>query len=303
MIGWLEDVLSVDTAVAKLIATVFLVVVLAVARWVVLALVHRHVEEPAYWYRTRKILSYLIFTVGVLITARIWVEGGAFGTWIGLFSAGLAIALSDVLKNLAGWFYIVLRRPFRVGDRIEVAGQAGDVVDIRAFRFSVLEVGNWVAADQSTGRIIHVPNGILFTNALANYTEGFPFIWHEIPVLVTFESDWRAAEAIVLEAIRAHSHHPDAHHLEEMLRRTAMSYQIRYRHVGPAVYLTVRDSGVLVTGRMLVEVRRRREAEADVWKLILERLAAEPSVDLAYPTVRTYLPDRLEIASAGDRPG
>ena len=64
----------------------------------------------------------------------------------------LAIALQDPLTNLAGWLFILIRRPFRVGDRIQVGANTGDVVDIRPFRFLMLEVGNWVHADQGTGR-------------------------------------------------------------------------------------------------------------------------------------------------------
>lgn len=99
----------------------------------------------------------------------------------------MAIALADVLKNMAGWMYIPSRRPFRVGDRIEIEGTRGDVVDIRLFCFSLMEIGNWVDAEQSTGRLVHVPNGSVFINQVANYTEGFQYIWHEMPVRTFFQ--------------------------------------------------------------------------------------------------------------------
>ena len=70
----------------------------------------------------------------------------------------------------------------------------GDVIDIRVFQFSILEVGNWVDADQSTGRIINIPNGKVFTETMVNYTTGFEYIWNEMPVLVTFESEWEKAK-------------------------------------------------------------------------------------------------------------
>ncbi|MCJ7780119.1 MAG: mechanosensitive ion channel family protein, partial [Acidimicrobiia bacterium] len=98
---------------------------------------------------------------------------------------------------------IVLHGRRRVGsrNRIEIDGTAGDVIDIRAFRFTLLEINNWVDADQSTGRLVHVPNGRLFKYVAANYTERFFRIWHEIPVSVTFESDWRRAEEVLREWI------------------------------------------------------------------------------------------------------
>ena len=89
------------------------------------------------------------------------------------------------------------KRPFEVGDRIQIGDQKGDVIDQRIFMFTVLEIGNWVDADQSTGRVIHIPNGKIFLETLASYTKGFEYIWNEIPVQVTFESDWRKAKNIL----------------------------------------------------------------------------------------------------------
>ncbi len=283
----------------KWLITGIVVVVALLVRAVVLRLVHSRIEDTQVWYRTRKVVTYVLFTIGLLILAQLWLEGSNLGTTIGLVSAGVAIALADVLKNLAGWLYIVLRRPFRVGDRIEIGGHVGDVVDQRVFRFSMLEVGNWVDADQSTGRILHVPNGLTFTEPVANYTEGFAFIWHELPMLVTFESDWELAERIMSEALEEHAPHHDPERATAELRRTAAAYSIRYTHLTPATYLTVKDSGVQVTGRLLVEVRKRRTVEQAVWKSVLRRLAEEPTVELAYPTVRTFLPDPLRLERTG----
>ena len=88
----------------------------------------------------------------------------------------------------------MIRKPLKVGDRVQIGDVTGDVIDIRIFQFSVIEIGNWVDADQSTGRIIHIPNGTIFIKWQANYTAGFEYIWNEIPVLVTFESDWKTAK-------------------------------------------------------------------------------------------------------------
>ncbi len=294
MLALLED-LGLTPLQAKWATTGIVVILLAVVRLVVLRVVQKRVDDPTVWYRTRKLVSYVIGVIGVLIIAALWVQGSGFGTTLGLATAGIAIALSDVLKNLAGWLFIIIRRPFRVGDRVEIDGHIGDVVDLRAFRFSMLEIGNWVDADQSTGRLMHVPNGLVFTKPVANYTEGFGFIWHEIPMLVTFESDWEMAKQIMQQALDDHAVHHDAARASEELRRTAASYQIMYTHLTPAVYLSVRDSGVLLTGRFLAEVRKRRGVENAIWTTILPAIAAEPTVELAYPTVRTFLPDALRV--------
>jgi small-conductance mechanosensitive channel len=285
----IADALNITHGQAQLILTGAVIVLLILLRWVVLTVVKRRIDDPSIWYRTRKLLSYSITLVGLVVLASIWLEASGIATYIGFLTAGLAIALSDVLKNWAGWLYIVTRRPFRVGDRVEIQDKRGDVVDIRAFRFSLLEVaGERVAAEQSTGRLLHVPNGLVFTEALANYTEGFSFIWYEIPVLITFESNWEEAQRIVQRVVEDLSPSKAEMRATQQLRATADEYRISYTHLTPTVYLTVKDSGVLLTGRLLVDARRTRAVDQDAWKEILRAFAARPDIDLAYPTVRTY---------------
>lgn len=276
---------------AKLLASIITVATLVLLRWLTVRAIHRRIEDPEVTYRTRKVATYITSLVSALTLVWIWIDAlDSFTTYLGLVSAGIAIALTDVLKNLAGWAYVLLRRPFRVGDRIEIGDTKGDVVDIRIFRFSLLEVGNWVDAEQSTGRLVHVPNGLLFTERLANYTEGFEYIWHEIPVLVTFESDWKAAREI-MERVLAERIPVVEAAAAQRIRSTAKSYHIRLGALTPRVYLTVRDSGVLLTARLLVDVRARRGSDEAFWEGVLEGFAANPNVELAYPTIRMYRPE------------
>jgi small-conductance mechanosensitive channel len=294
MVQRLSDSFGLTPAQAQLVVTGVVIVLLLVVRSVVVAVVHRRIEDAAVWYRTRKALSYAVTLVGVVAVAAIWFEGTAFLTYIGFLTAALAIALGDVVKNLAGWLYIVLRRPFRLGDRIELAGHRGDVIDIRVFHFTMLEVGGRVR--QITGSMLHMPNGLVFTEPLTNYTEGFRYIWHEIPVLVTFESDWEAAEQLVLEAVTEASAAVSPAQVAEELRQTATSYRFHLTDLAPSVVVTVEDSGVLLTGRLLVAARGgRRAAEQKVWKALLRAFAGRDDIDLAYPTVRTHLEGPIAV--------
>lgn len=258
-------------------------------------LVARSVESTDAAYRANKILNYVATAIFIITAAFIWVDAFSnLPTYLGLLSAGIAIALADVLKNMVGWVYILSRKPFQVGDRIEVEGIKGDVVDIRLFRFSLMEVDGWVDAEQSTGRLVHVPNGVVFNKQVANYTEGFGFIWHEVPVLITFESDWKLAERLMLEVLENDA--PDVEgSAGATIRATARRYSIRVGTLTPTVYLSVRDSGVLLTARYLVEARTRRGREDRVWRSILEAFAEHPNVELAYPTVRTYFGGPIEL--------
>lgn len=283
------------TTLENILFTVLALAVVLVLRQVIRRIVAKNVDDDQAAYRAHKATNYVMSGIFVVTIAFIWLDAfSSLPTYLGLVSAGIAIALADVLKNMVGWVYILSRKPFQVSDRIEINGYKGDVVDIRLFRFSLMEIDGWVDAEQSTGRLVHIPNGIVFDSPVANYTEGFGFIWHEIPVLVTFESDWRRAEELIKEILRVDA--PDIHGTAgNKIRETARRYSIRVGTLTPTVYLTVRDSGVLLTARYLVEARTRRGREDRIWRSILDAFAAEPSIELAYPTVRTFLPDGIRV--------
>jgi len=281
------------TAQDKLISSLLILLVLGLIHAVIRRLVARRVEDVGQRYYWSRIVTYVLVAVSVVLVARVWFQGvTSLLNYLGLVSAGLVIALHDPVANMAGWLFILWRRPFQVGDRVEIAGTRGDVIDIRLFQFSVLETGNWVQADQSTGRIVHVPNGKVLREALANYTKGFQFIWHEIPVLITFESDWKKAEEILNRVV-----HDEVEVLgqgaEEQIRRTARKYMIYYGKLTPIVYLEVADSGVLLTIRYLVDPRHRRGTEQAIWRAILEAFGEADDIDFAYPTTR-YYDNRME---------
>jgi len=139
-----------------------------------------------------------VLVLGLLALVLVWSTViRSIGTFLGLLSAGLVIALKDLVADVAGWVFILARRPLDLGDRIQIGPHAGDVVDRGIFQFAIMEIGNWVEADQSTGRVIHVPNALVFTEPLANYSAGFAFLWNELPVMVTFESDWKRAKELL----------------------------------------------------------------------------------------------------------
>jgi small-conductance mechanosensitive channel len=279
----------------NLIESFAVIVGLVILRWLLLRALHRYVPETENWYHTRRIATYVTTIVAAITLAFIWFDAfSELPTYLGLVSAGIAIALSDLLKNMAGWLYIVVRRPLWLGDRVEVDGTRGDVVDVRLFRFTLMEIGEWVHADQSTGRLVHVPNGVLFTKPMANYTEGFEYIWNEVPVMVTFESNWERAKGIIQEEIESVSANVSAK-ASEGLRKTARDYQIKIGKLTPIVYLSVEASGIMLTGRFLVSARQRRGIEERVWEGILRRFRAAEDIDLAYPTVRTFYRDPIEV--------
>ena len=286
---WLSFGTRMNVDISRnLVSSIAVILFLWAVRALLLRIVRRRTDDIRSRYHWRKISTHVSVFIGLLVIGRIWLTGfQTFLTFAGIVSAGIAIALKDTLANIAGWVFIVWRRPFSVGDRVQIGELIGDVIDIRVFQFSLLEVGGWVDADQSTGRVLHVPNGLLMTTPLANYGAGFEYIWNEIPVLVTFESSWRKAKDILLSIAVEHAENL-SEKAAQRVRETNRKFMIFYKTFTPTVYTSVKDSGVLLTIRYLCRPRERRGSTQAIWEDVLDQFAAAHDIDFAYPTRRFY---------------
>ncbi len=303
IVQWLQDNAGLSPSLQGNLLKSFLVIfVLWLIRFAVMKLVRKRTKEVRTRYQWQKTSTYISVAIGLLMIGRIWFEGiQSLATFLGLVSAGIAIALKDVLADLAGWAFILWRRPFEVGDRVQVGNDAGDVIDIRIFQFTLLEIGQWVDADQSTGRLIHIPNGLIFTAPQVNFTKGFRYIWDEIPVLITFESDWEHAKQLLMQIVEKHTEI-----MTEQAQRSILDaskrFMIYYTTLSPTVYTSVKDSGVNLTLRYLVEPRQRRGRQEILWEEILRAFAKEDRIDLAYPTTRFYRENENRRIQDGETP-
>jgi len=272
----------------KILYSVLILVVLGVIRFAILKIVWRFTEDPKSRYTWKRSVSFTIGLITVILIASVWVKAiGQLGAFLGLLTAGLAIALKDPLTNIAGWIFILTRKPFALGDRIQVGEHAGDVIDIRIFQFTLLEIGNWVDSDQSTGRIIHIPNGTVFSSAQSNYSAGFQFIWNEMPVMVTFESNWEKAKVLLQEIITEHAQDLSSD-AEKKIIEASKKYMIFYQYLTPIVYTKVVDSGIVLTMRYICDPRKRRVTEHEIWEKVLAAFADYPEIEFAYPTQRFF---------------
>jgi small-conductance mechanosensitive channel len=200
---------------------------------------------------------------------------GQLGLLLGLVAAGLVVALQDPIGALAGWFGIFSGGIFRVGDRVQLGGVDGDVIDISPLRTKLMEIGSdvgsagWVRGRQYTGRIVTVSNKASFTAPVYNYSGVFEFIWEELMFPISFRDDWRAAERIVADEIQRASTEEGAREaILEMSRHFPMPGQELESHV----YIRATDNFLELAGRFLVPVRTSRTVKDAVTRRILERL-------------------------------
>jgi small-conductance mechanosensitive channel len=259
-----------------------------------LRLINRHVADINRRHRARKAVVYAATAIALIVLPLIWLEYLTVN-WsmiLSVTAAGLVIALSDAILSVAAWLFILVRRPYSVGDRIKIGKVTGDVIDIRLFQTTLLEVGEWVSGEQSTFRLAHCPNNVLFREPIWNYTSGFPFIWDELDVTVTFESDWDKARQIMIDRATKGAGEIQQR-VESALKQLTKKYPIKYPTLTPMVYVRIVDYGVKLTLRYLTDARRRRTTCDELSRGILQDFDAQADVNFAYPTYRIVKePDR-----------
>jgi small-conductance mechanosensitive channel len=284
--------LDIDNA---LMQQVFLSLILLVGVGMLVRLGHRlvarYVEEPSRRYHASKMVSRIGGLVALVIVLIIWSPGERnVITLLTVIGAGLAIAMREALLSVVGWMSVILRNLYRQSDRIEVNGICGDVIDIRLFHTTLMEVGGWVDADQSTGRIVHVPNSWIYQHGVFNYTRGFSFIWNEIAITVTYRSDWRAAREIMLSLAQESAAVVEQQAARE-IRQMAREYLVHYGILSPFVYVRVTGNGVRLTLRYLCEVRKRRGTEHAITLSLLDAFREHGGIEIAYATTSVALYD------------
>ncbi len=291
--------ISLENVLLKVVASIVIIAALLLVRKSLHKFIISRNLPSANAYFWHKLVSYATVSVMVVIVGAIWLYGiKNLATFLGLLSAGLAVALREPIVDIAGWLFILAKHPFTLGDRIEIDAMQGDVIDIGPLYFSVMEIGRWVDAEQSTGRIIHIPNNRVFTSSIANYTQQFPYIWDEIPVLITFESNWEKAKDILTKIIADYAI-AFTEVEEREVRELATRYYIKLGSLTPTVYTSVVDSGVQLTMRYLTPARQRRDRGQQIWEEVLRAFAREDDIDLAYNTQRVFYNPREGKPGAG----
>jgi len=268
---------------------VLVVLIIFLIERIITFIADHYVDHEGHRLAIKKWTRYTAVTIAflwIITLYGIYRENDVFFI-IGIILAGVAISMRDVFSNFVGWLLINSAKGFKQGDRIKLGVISGDVIDIGVLRTVLAEIGEWVEADQSTGRLVSVPNSLILSQPLYNYTEGHDFIWNEFKVLITFESDWSKAEELMLDVVME-DFESKKEQIMERLKRVRKHYLLRYNFISPKVYVTIGDSGILLTLRYMVRARRRRTSEDAVAREILNKFQQEKSIDFAYPTVRVY---------------
>lgn len=275
----------------KILYTVALIAILAAIRWVLRQAVSlvargRELHVPRFW--ARQLINLVIAAAFIVLLFSIWLrDPKSVATGFGLFSAGLAFALQQVITSIAGYLLILRGNIFTVGDRLDMGGVRGDVIGLGFLRTTILEMGappgdtdsaeanapSWVAGRQYTGRIVTVANNSIFNEPVFNYTRDFPYLWEELRLPVPYRTNAEEAERIMLDVARRHAVNVDevrSDALDAMRRR----YVMPQTDLKPAVFYQLTDNWLLLTVRFAVPARGIRKIKSDMSREILSQFTA-----------------------------
>ncbi len=232
----------------------------------------KKIKEKRSRYSFRKIISILYMVSFGIVLVGVW-GGGAQEVTVafGLLSAGVAFALQDLLKNLAGGIIIYLNRLYTIGDRIEMNGKTGDVIDIGILYTTILETREWISADLPTGRIATLPNGILLGNNLINYTKDHNYIWDEISLSLDYKSDYKFANERIYNIVSEETL-LTVEKAKSSIEKLGEKYYLGENKTEPIIHLIPTDKEILLKVRYAVEVRQRSTMRNKISNRILEEI-------------------------------
>ncbi|MDH5559950.1 MAG: mechanosensitive ion channel family protein [Deltaproteobacteria bacterium] len=268
-----ESMYRTGGSIAALIA-------LFLTRLIINYIIRRRIKDVKKRYNWHKTVNYTVLIMSLLMISRIWITGlSSFINFLGLVGAGLVIALREPVQSLFGLIFILWRKPYSVGDRIEVANKMGDVVDIGFFRTTLLEVEGFKGVEQSSGRLMEVPNNFVFSHLIFNSSQGFDFIWNEITLRLSVKSDWKKGIEI-LEKVGQRSYMNFKEDARSKLNSAGDKFLIFYHNFDPKVYLKIKRDTAFLTLRFLCPPRQKRDIEDRFWKELLDELSNEKNIEL-----------------------
>lgn len=237
-------------------------------------------------FLARRLSRYLHFLAAVgIIAGFLFDDLSMVAATFGVVSAALVISLKDVCTSLFGWFVTMVSGKMSIGDRLEIDGVKGDIIDIDLLRTTLLEVNGWLGADQPTGRVISMPNNFIFTKKVFNYSHGHPYIWSKIEVAMTFTSPAAETEAMLMKILEEETR---TNFAEARVAASAMRqrYGVEDGVYEPRIRVRVGDSGVVFGLFFVTHYRDSSSPRSRLARRILAELERRPNIQIAFKTIQ-----------------
>jgi small-conductance mechanosensitive channel len=267
----LQQVASLQLSVKLAFAVLGILLIYAAFR-LLETILPRHFQQADARYHVRKFVVFVGYAVAALFLVILFEDRlGQLSLALGVAGAAVVVALQDVIASLAGWLAIGFSKLYKVGDRIQMGETKGDVIDISFLRTTLLETGNWVSKDLYNGRIARIPNSLILKGPVFNYSQGFRFVWDEIKVPLTAQSDHRFAREMLLRV----AEETVAHFLIEAgsaWKQITDNFRIANTRLEPIVALVVNGGSLEFTVSYIVDYTERTVMKDRLFTKIAEEI-------------------------------
>jgi len=199
IIAFIKEWINEHPLVTGIIKYIVWVVIIILFISFLRRILKKSLPDTSIRYKSQKGVEILGYIVIIFLTISYFTGNiKDFTLAIGLLTAGITITLQELILSVAGSFYIFLVKVYKPGDRIEINGIKGDVIDIDSIYTTMMEIGEWVSSDNYSGRIVKLSNSFVFKGAIYNYSQDFPFVWDEFNLPIRYGSDIELAKNIVI---------------------------------------------------------------------------------------------------------
>jgi small-conductance mechanosensitive channel len=270
---FLEGITSIPAEYIKLVTITLISIttiqVIKIISFKIYTRTHREGRDKYLYNKKIGVISNILISAAIIIIWENHIKN--FMTLISFISAGFAIALKEIILNFFAGIYIKVSKPFMLEDRIEINDLKGDVVNINALSFDILEIGDRIKGEQSTGRIAHMPNSTVFLYPVKNYVEAFKYIWNEITLKVTLESDILKLKTLLYEIVKKNSIIKEIPvKMKSQVSEASTNYRIYFNNLEPIIYTSIVDDHIELYVRYLVHPKKSRNVEDSIWLAILK---------------------------------
>jgi small-conductance mechanosensitive channel len=258
--------------------------VLVAAYLVLSALVFPRRYKKEMLFLARRVGRYLLVFLCLVVVAIASIDDlRLLATTLGVASAGVVIALQDVATSIFGWCVIMSGGKFTIGDRLEIDGARGDVLDIQLMRTTLVEVNNWLGVDQPTGRVFIVPNNFVFKSRVFNYSHGHPYTWGVVDVTVTYATPVASALALFQKVLDEETREAfaEARQAAAVMERR---YGVEDADYHPKVYTRITENGVTFSLLYVCHYRHTPMMRNRINRRLIAELETHGHIRLAYPT-------------------
>ena len=235
---------------------------------------------------------YLCALISLIIFTPLWLDGfQEFGTILGLITAAVAIALAQPLQSLTAGVFLIIKRPYVIGDRIEVNEKCGEVSDITILYTTLLEIDTSKSSGQFTGKLLHIQNRHLFTSTIINSSTMCGMTWEEISFTITYESKWEKAQREFSNIVKSvvYTFNVEA---ETIIKTNKHDFPLMSTE--PTFHISPTDYGIDISARFLCPSISARNTKDKIWVKVLQLIESLGEVELAYPTKRV-IEDKLVV--------